>query len=181
MGRQEFQKGQRYLLQSLKTLREDSDRYELVIAGRRGHATADLESMVVELELGEAVHFTGHSDDIGELLTAADVFVFPSLYEGLGTSVLEAMAMGLPIVASDLPAIREMVVDGESATLVPPSSPGEFASAVESISGDRSFAHRLGEAAKTTFDKRFQIDRCSKQMMDFYETVLHRSLPEEAG
>ena len=177
VGRQEFQKGQRYLLQSLKTLREDSDTYQLVVAGRTGHATEELESMVLELGLGDSVHFAGHSNEIGELLAAADVFVFPSLYEGLGTSVLEAMAMGLPIVASDLPAIREMVIDGESALLVPPSSPGEFASAVERISGDRTVAHRLGEAAKRTFDERFQIDTCARGMMDLYEAVLGRNHP----
>ena len=100
VARQEFQKGQRYLLEACPALMTSRPRVRVLIAGRTGNATGELHSTMSRLGLGERVRFLGHRDDVPTLLAAADVFAFPSLYEGLGGAVLESKAMEVPNVAS---------------------------------------------------------------------------------
>ncbi len=130
VGRQEYQKGQRYLLEAVAEVRRDHPEVITLIAGKEGNATGDLQALHHRLGLGDSVRFLGHRDDVGDLLTAADMFVFPSLYEGLGGAVLEAAMMGLPIVASDLPAVREALGEFEAAKMVPPRDPAALSRAI---------------------------------------------------
>ena len=95
--------GHRYLVEAASSLRETHPRLLVLIAGRKGSSSSELERMVERDGLGDVVRFLGHRDDIPDLLAAADVFAFPSLYEGLGCAVIEAMAMEPPIVAFTSP------------------------------------------------------------------------------
>jgi glycosyltransferase involved in cell wall biosynthesis len=142
VARQEYQKGQRYLLEAMADLRQRRPRLTLLIAGRSGNASASLQQIVDERNLGEQVRFLGHRQDIPEILAAADLFVFPSLYEGLGGALIEAMAAGLPIVATDLPVLREVVESGGNARLIPPASPQGLADAIDDLADavSRSFS-----------------------------------------
>jgi glycosyltransferase involved in cell wall biosynthesis len=119
--------------------------------------------------LQDVVSFLGHRNDIGDLLCAADVFCFPSVYEGFGGAVLEAMAMGAPVVASDVPALREVI--GETGILVPPERPDELGAALTQVLDDRGLAHELGARAKARVDQRFPIDGIADQMVDLYRLV----------
>jgi glycosyltransferase involved in cell wall biosynthesis len=130
VGRQEYQKGQRYLLKAMALLRDDHPEMVVLIAGREGNETEKLRALHTSLGLGDSVRFVGHRGDIGDLLSAADLFVFPSLYEGLGGALLEAMMMNVPIIASDLPAVREVVGDGPGVSVVPPGDEGALAEAI---------------------------------------------------
>lgn len=167
VGRQEFQKGHRFLLEAMWLLREQAN-LVLLIAGRRGHASPDLARIVDQLGLDDRVRFLGHRDDVPELLAAADLFVFPSLYEGLGGALIEAMALGLPVVASRIRAIEEVVEDGRSATLVEPGRPEELAAAIADLLDDRAKATSFGIRAREIFLERFTLDRSAERMIDLY-------------
>src|SRR5690606_5335714 len=83
VGRQEFQKGHRYLIEAMPKILERHPRTRLLIVGRRGAATSELERAVADFERADSVSFLGHRADVTDLMAAADLFVFPSLFEGL--------------------------------------------------------------------------------------------------
>jgi glycosyltransferase involved in cell wall biosynthesis len=144
----------------------------LIIAGRVGNATPALRAFVSRLGLEERVRFLGHRVDVPEVLAASDIFVFPSLYEGLGGALIEAMALGMPIVASDLPALREIVEPGVSAELVPVGSPERLRQALNKVLGDASFAAQIGSHARSRFLERFTMDTCAPRMIRLYRRVV---------
>ena len=117
------------------------------------------------------VHLVGHTEDVGDLLAASDVFVFPSLHEGLGGALLEALAMSLPIVASDLPAFREFLVPGENAILVPPGRASAFADAIGRLLDDEPRRERMAAANLELFEQRFQLDVVAQQTERLYREV----------
>lgn len=168
VGRQEYQKGQRYLLEAMRLLSTDHAPVKLLVAGREGHATSELRGLASGLP---SVRFLGHRDDLPEILAAADVFVFPSLYEGLGGSLIEAMALGLPIVASELPAVREVLREGENALLVEPASPSAIASSIDRLAGDPALSERFGKRSREIFLERFTLERSAARMIELYERL----------
>ena len=115
--------------------------------------------------------FLGVRDDVPALITRADVFVFPSLWEGQGNALLEAMAVGAPIVATDIPSTRETLTDGVDALLVPPADPPALAAAMARLLGDRELAGRLGAAAAERADA-FDIERTTRDLEAVYDRVL---------
>jgi glycosyltransferase involved in cell wall biosynthesis len=181
VGRQEFQKGQRFLLEAVAALAPRRPHLRLLIAGRRGASSPELDRLLDVPELADRVHVLGHREDVPELLAASDLFAFPSLFEGLGGSVLEAMALGLPIVASDLPAVREIVEEGENALLVPVAAPDELADAIDRILRDPSLAHAFGQRSREIFLERFTSTRSADAMIDLYRHLAPGSARQAAG
>jgi glycosyltransferase involved in cell wall biosynthesis len=175
VGRQEFQKGQWHLLDAMALLRTDQPEARLVLAGRRGNVSPRLEEVMVRTGLNGSVRFMGHRDDVPDVLAAADVFVCPSLSEGLPGSIIEAMALGLPIVASDLPAVREVVEEGANALLVRPGSPPDLAAAMRELLEDPARMESFGARGREIFEERFTIDRSVEQMVRLYERVVAES------
>ena len=171
VGRQEFQKGQWHLLEATASLIQQDPSLRLVIAGRRGNASNRLEEVIRTSSLNGEVRFLGHRDDAPEVLAAADVFVFPSLYEGLGGALIEAMALGLPIVASDLPAIREVVEADRNALLVPPGSSPALAAAVGALISDPERRRTMGERGRQIFQERFTLERSTSSMLELFADV----------
>lgn len=169
VGRQEYQKGQRYLVEAIGML-PPQDRPILVLAGRAGEASEDVERAVAGL--GSPVELLGHREDVPEILAAADVFAFPSLWEGLGGALIEAMALGLPIVASDVPAIREVVDEGANARLVPPADPPALAEALATVLGDARLRSSYGERSREIFLERFTLERSAEAMLALYQRVV---------
>lgn len=172
VGRQEFQKGQRYLLEAIERLTAAGRRPVALILGRRGVASAELDELAKRPGLEGRVRFLGHVDDVADVLAAADVFVFPSLFEGLGGSLIEAMALGLPIVASDLPAVREVLEDGANAALVPPADAGALAGAIAGLLGDRARAARFGRRSRELFEERYTLEASTEQMASLYHRIV---------
>ena len=119
----------------------------------------------------ERVRLVGHVDEVGDLLAAADVFVFPSMHEGLGGALLEALAMSLPIVASDLPAFREFLVPERNAILVPPGCAAAFAEAVVRLLSDDSLRRRMAAANLELFEQRFQMDTVARETEHLYRRL----------
>ncbi len=131
IGRHEYQKGQRHLIEAVRELARDHPKIVLLIAGREGNVTGRLRSAITQGGLADNVFLLGHRDDVGDLLAAADVFVFPSVYEGLGGALLEAMMMTVAVVASDIPTFREVL--GTDYPLLCTQSPESIAKAVHRL------------------------------------------------
>lgn len=172
VGRQEYQKGQKYLLQAVAALITTRPNLTLLIVGRDGGASAELQKLAVALGISQRVHFFGHREDIPDLLAAANLFVFPSILEGLGGALLEAMALGLPIVASDLPALREVVDVGGNALLAAPASATALASAIETLLNDCAKMCSFGQRSRTIFEERFTLEQSASRMTALYHKVI---------
>jgi glycosyltransferase involved in cell wall biosynthesis len=176
VGRREYQKGQLNAVEAMQDLRSKGADAVLLIAGREGHASRELEARVDELQLGECVRFLGHRTDVPDLMVAADVLVFPSLWEGFGGTVVEAMALGLPVVTSDIPVLRE--VTGEAAICVPPGSSTAIAEAVAQVLDDPTQADRMQVAGMNRFNAMFTIEKTADLMAAMYRSITGTS---EAG
>ncbi len=171
VGRQEHQKGQRTLVEAVPALLAAVPGLVVLLAGRDGNASEDLRATIAERGVGDVVRLLGHRDDVPDLMAAADLFVFPSLWEGLGGSLIEAMALELPIVASDVPAIRETVVDGENAVLFPPGSAGGLAAPAIALLSDRDRSQRFGRHGRARFEAAYTLDRSIERMAALYQAV----------
>jgi glycosyltransferase involved in cell wall biosynthesis len=172
-GRLDYQKGHIYLLQAMASLSQRSDRPILLVAGRDGAATEKLRDAADGLP-AESVRFLGHRDDLPELLAAADVFVFPSLWEGLGGVLIEALALSIPIVASDIPPIREVVDGGAAGLLVPTMDPEAIARAVSTLLDDAALRARFATLGRRIFEERFTLQRSVEGMVRMYSNLLGR-------
>lgn len=173
-GRQDAVKRQGDIIEALALLGDEPPRRMLAVAGREGSASPELERLVAARDLGERVRFLGHLDDVTELLAVADVFVFPSIYEGMPGSVIEAMAMGLPIVASRIPAVEEIVEEGGNALLVPPRDPRALASAIEQVLADPERARAMGRRGRELFEENLTLERYTERMLTLYRRLLAR-------
>lgn len=172
VGRQEHQKGQRVLLEAVASLVPMRPRLKVLIAGRPGNASDELGCDLERFALTGKVKLLGHREDIPELLAAADVFVFPSLYEGLGGALIEAMGMGLPVVSTTIPAVREVVEEDHNALLVPSNSPESLARAIVRVLDDRTLAARMGQRSREIFLERFTLDKSVSRMIELYSRVV---------
>jgi glycosyltransferase involved in cell wall biosynthesis len=172
VGRQEYQKGQRYLIEAFDAVSERVPDAVLLVAGRTGHCSAELESLTLRSPAKERIRLLGYRDDVPDLLAAADVFAFPSLYEGLGGAVIEAMALGLPVVASDIPPVREVVAPQESALLVPPENSVALADALLRVLDDHGMATALGARGLRIFEERFTLEGIVSRMINLYRATV---------
>ncbi len=176
VGRQEYQKGQTYLVAAFERVAKEYPDALLLLAGRRGYESGAIDAAIARSSFGDRIRSLGHRDDLPDVLAACDVFAFPSLYEGLGGAVIEAMALGLPVVSSDLPAVREVVEDGASALLVPRADKSAMGSALLRLVDDREMRHRFGARGQELFDTRFTLDRSIDRTVALYEDLLTRSV-----
>jgi glycosyltransferase involved in cell wall biosynthesis len=163
------EKGISHLIDAAAENSSFSDLYFLVIGS--GPDERDLKAYCAERNCGARIIFTGFRSDIGELLAAMDLFVFPSLAEGLGTSVLDAMLSGLPVVASDTGGIAEMVINGENGLLVPPGDGKRLAKAIALLYRDHSLRRQFGERSKELV-RRFSIEHTVNATYAFYQRFL---------
>ena len=133
-----------------------------------GPELSTYEEQVRNNHLQDQVFFLGYREDIPNLLSSCDIFVLPSLYEGLPLTVLEAMAAAKPVVASNISGINEVVVDGKTGLLVPPENPGALASAIESLIANPDFAKELGQAGRNRVEENFTAYIMVKRISDLY-------------
>jgi glycosyltransferase involved in cell wall biosynthesis len=147
--------------------------YSLAFIGdgpERGAVERELSARAV----GHRVALLGDRRDVPELLAAADVFVLSSRSEGAPLSILEAMAAGLPVVASDVGGVGELVVDGETGLLVPPGDPARLAQALAHVLDDRALRERLGTAGRARARERFDLGALRDAHLDLYARALAR-------
>jgi glycosyltransferase involved in cell wall biosynthesis len=165
------QKGMTYLLRAVPFVRNESPDVRVVVAG--GGPLADrLGAEVKALRVGDNAVLLGERKDALDILEAADIFVLPSLWEGLPYVLVEAAALGKPVVATDIDGVREVIRSGATGILVPPGDPGALAAAIILLLKDREFARQLGEAARTEIPPRFSVARMISETESLYIEVL---------
>lgn len=157
-------KGQLELIEAVGSLRERLPGLACVLVGT-GPDEAEIRRAAAGLP---RVHFTGFVDNVADYLAAMDVFVFPSHHEGLGSVLLQAMAAGLPIVASDTGGIPELISNEQNGLLVPVRDAPALAAAIERLAGDEPLRRRLADAARAGLD-RYRVDAIA----DRYELLYH--------
>jgi L-malate glycosyltransferase len=140
---------------------------ELVVAGD-GERRADLEAQARRLGLLDRCRFLGHRDDVPAVLAAADVFVLPSRSEASPNSVIEAMAAGLPVVATSVGGIPELVTDGRTGRLVPPGDPSALAQALVDLLDHPGHAAELGRAARARIERTASFERMVADFESLY-------------
>ncbi len=155
VGRLDAQKSQSTLVDAVARLRGRAAVRCLLIG--EGPKRASLEAQIRRLKLEDCVQLLGERDDVTAWLSALDIFVLPSLWEGLPNALLEAMAMGLPVVASAVDGIVEAVSDGKNGLLAPTRNAAALAKRILELSADAQLRQRLGLAAKATINERFSL------------------------
>lgn len=162
------EKGQEFLVRAMKTIVAEFPNCKLILAGD-GPMRARLESLVQELSLGNSVIFAGFVEDTDAVYRALDLFVFPSLAEPLGSSLLAAMAHGLPAVAAASGGVPEIIEDGRNGVLVPASDAAALANAACSLLRSPQTTQRLSVAARETVVSRFSADLLAEKTLQEYE------------
>lgn len=170
VGRLMVQKGHAYLLDAIGQL--GADDFLFVFVGQ-GPLEEGLRQQAQRLKIEDKIRFAGVRNDVGQLLEVADVFVQPSLWEGMSLALLEAMFAGLPIVATNIEAATDVLRHERSALLVNLRDPGDLAAALERIAADPLLRERLGRAAKADAEQKYTVDVMGAAYAQLIETLWH--------
>lgn len=163
-------KGHRFVLEALTAIREHHPQVKLVFFGR-GPEDSRLKLQAERLGVNDAVVFAGFRKDINHWLGCLDVFVHPPLTEGLGVAVLQAAAASLPIVASRVGGVTEIIEDKVNGLLIDPESPEQISSGVLELLNDRERALRMGEAAHQKVVDQFSVDAMVEGNLGVYKEL----------
>jgi glycosyltransferase involved in cell wall biosynthesis len=174
VGRLASQKRVMDLIWAFELIRVLHGEVVFVIVGD-GPQRAKLEHFAHSLEISRRVKFLGHRDDAQRFLPALDVFWLASDFEGMSNSIMEAMAAGLPVVASDIPPNRELVVNGKTGFLAPVGDRVAFAQLAERILLNPALARQLGTAGRDRIASRFSVERMVEGYAQLYHEVLRGS------
>ena len=169
-GRHCEQKNFGDLVAAIALMDDDLPRHRLVLAGD-GELTPVLRSAVASAGLGERVAMPGNVGGIDALMSAADIFVLPSLWEGLPLVLLEAMAAGLPVVANRIPGVAEIVGDEREGVLVEPGRPQDLAGALTRLVRDPASRLRLGGAGRELVRCDYDLARVVARISAIYRDV----------
>jgi len=164
-------KGHTYLLKALAIVLKTHPDVVCKIAGQ-GHLMSQLQAEAADLGIANRATFLGLRDDIPQYLQSIDVFVLPSLSEGLPLSVLEAMAAGKPVIATNVGGVSEVVQDQRTGFVVPPKDPETMANRILQVMADRAMAERLGRAGREKVERDFSLDTMTQQYEALYEEAL---------
>ncbi len=166
-------KDQRMLVGAVAELTNRHRQVIALIAGE-GPLLGDLQAQAAALGLGERVRFLGHRPDLERIFAAMDIFVLSSISEGLSNTILEAMASGLPVVATRVGGADELVVDGVTGLLVPPRSAEALADAIDQIASDPSGRKSMARSARRRAYDEFAIERMMQNYAALYESMGER-------
>ncbi|MFN8560408.1 MAG: glycosyltransferase [Anaerolineae bacterium] len=164
------QKGVAYGVRAFARVAPQFPDARLIIAGD-GSLRAALESEAQALGVRDRVHFLGWRDDATAVLAALDVLLMPSLWEGFGLVMLEAMAQTTPIIGSAVSAIPEVVVDGETGLLVPPRDSAALADALARMLGDPALRRHMGLLGQDRVETAFSVERMAAETVAVYERI----------
>jgi glycosyltransferase involved in cell wall biosynthesis len=167
VGRLEEQKGHVHLLAALPEVRREIPELLVLLVGE-GRLQEDLRRQVQFLGLQDTVRFLGTRRDLPEIYRALDLFVQPSLWEGLPLALLKAMGAGLPVVATGVSGSMEAVLDGVNGRLVAPGDPQALAQAILELARQPQERQRLREAARQTVKDRYSLEAMLRRLEELY-------------
>jgi glycosyltransferase involved in cell wall biosynthesis len=171
VGRLSPEKGFDVLLRAVASLVRDGLDVGLLIAGE-GKQRDELQALIDRLGLSERVRLMGYCPDPRPVYEAADLFVLSSLREGLPNVVLEAMAMGTPVVATRVAGVPRVISDCDDGLLVESGSADALAAALARLLRDETLRRRLADAGRATVEQRYSFDRRMQKLAAIYDTLL---------
>jgi glycosyltransferase involved in cell wall biosynthesis len=166
VGRQDYQKAHSALVAAYDQYADAHPADRLIIVGRRGTGSVELEAAISAMRNPDVVTVLGHRDDVPALVAAADVAVCSSLKEGAAGSLIEAMALGTPIVSVPLIGLKDVLIDGKNARVAPLL---DLATILEELFNDPMQVQRLTAAARSDAEGRFSIDGSAKRLGEIFE------------
>ena len=178
MGVLEGRKGYRFLLAAAADLKARGLELQYRIAGD-GALRRGLEQQAVELGLADNVQFSGFVTDSAEFLGQIDLFVMPSLFEGLGVAALEAMAAGKPVIATRVGGLAESVLDGATGRLVPPRDATALADAIEKLVRDPALALALASRGAERVRQHYSLEQMARRNEAYYYELLEGAGADE--
>lgn len=167
-------KGHDILIKAFGKLASEGSAFELVLAGD-GPERSRLQQLATAVGLGSRIKMLGPVDDVPALFATAHLAVHPSRSESLSNTILEAMAEGLPVVATDVGGTAEIVADGQNGLLVPPNEPSFLAAKIKELLESPSLREEYGSAALRVVSGRFDVGRVAAQYESLYRSLLHRA------
>ena len=173
------EKNHETLLAAVAALREEYPEVEVQIVGD-GPRRRELETLACHRGIAANVTFLGHREDVPALLAAADAFVLPSRSEAFPNSAIEAMAAGLPVVASAVGGLLDLIEHGRTGLLVPPGEPDALAAAMRSVVRNPARAAALGAAARADVQQRYSFDRMVSAFEHLYRSALRERVSPRA-
>ncbi len=176
VGHLSREKGHRFLIDAWKDVTAEVPGARLIIAGE-GPERDTLADQARKLGLQPSVTFAGFVEPVGGLLRSADLFVLPSLEEGLGSAALEAMWAGLPVVASAAGGISEAVAHGRTGLLVPPGDAGALAAAIVRLLNEPHTRLRMGAAGRARVKRQFHASTMAERYLLIYRSLLSTHSP----
>ncbi len=177
VGRLNRRKGSGYIIEAAaQLLSKFPNLHILIIGGQLSSDPDPFQTQIVEqiktLDLENHVTLTGYRSDIPELLGLLDVFTLPTFnHEGLPRSILEAMAMGLPVVTTDIRGCRETVIDGQTGFIVPPQNVTKLSEALEKIMADATLGQRLGQAGRQRVESEYDEQLVFQRLQTIYQDL----------
>ncbi len=169
VGRLDPVKGLKTLIDAFATVVSECDA-SLVLVGD-GDDEQTVRRSVERNRLGDRVHLLGRRDDVAGLLKLADVFVLPSLTEGMPNALLEAMAAGRAVVTTDVPGCRDLVTHEQTGLVVEPGNAAQLSAAIVRLLRDRGLADRLGRCAEKHVRSDYSLNRCIDRYVALYREV----------
>jgi glycosyltransferase involved in cell wall biosynthesis len=165
-------KGHKELFQAMVSLQASHPVCALIVGG--GRRQAEMRELAASLGLGESVHFLGQRQDVPDLLQAMDILVLPSYSEGVSLALLEAMAAGLPVIATAVGGLPDVVADAETGLLIPPKDAAALAGAITRLLTDPARAQQLGANARTHVRERYSLDRLGREINEIYGELVQQ-------
>ncbi len=166
-------KGHRFLLEAWRRVAAEVPTARLLLVGQ-GPLREELQALARESGLEASVKFLGRREDVPALLSAADVAVLPSLFEGFNMSVIEAMAAQLPVIGSDLPALREAIVPDHTGLVFAVGDSAALAEALVRVLAEPDLRRRMGRAGRARAIDRFSVAAQAREYERLYESLLSR-------
>ncbi len=163
-------KGHRYLIQATKALKEHSSKIKVIIVGG-GPLYMELNKQAEESDVKDIVFFLGFREDVPQILSSLDLFVLSSYLEGMGSSILDAMACRLPVVATKVGGIPEVVIHGKTGLLVSPRNPSALAKAILKLYDNRELAARFGQTGYEVVHEKFSAESMAEKIILLYENL----------
>lgn len=164
-------KGLEYLIDAFSLLNRELKNIKLLMVGE-GSLLSSLKEKVQENGINEKVIFTGKRYDIPDILSAIDVFVMPSLAEGLPNSLLEAMAMGKPVIATSVGGIPELIKDRLNGFLIPPGNSESLVASIKMLATDKHLASKIGKEARKYIKQNLSIQETVRKWELLYFSLL---------
>lgn len=173
VGRQEYAKGHLDFMKAIAKVDEEllKFRAKFIFCGRKGNETSQIEDVLKKQKIKTEIKFLGHRKDIYKILIASDVFVFPSVYEGIGGGLIEAEAAGLPIICSEISSFHEVVKKNENAIFFEKRNIIELGNCLLKMAESEDLRKEMGAKSIEIYNRNFKIEKIHSQMLNLYQEI----------